>query len=421
MEELVYYLTQFILFFGLYFSIFWFLVLLNSKFDKDIKIKNYPSVSILIPAYNEESGIEKTIKSCLNLKYKGKLEIIVINDCSTDDTLNIAEKYKDKIIVVDKKKNGGKAAAINSGLEYVKSDFIGVVDADSEVNYDSLQISMKYFFQKDSDKVGAVISKMKPENESNNILERVQLIEYMLVGLIRSLSASLRLLHLTPGVLSIYRTNVIRKLKGFDSNNLTEDFEIGVRVRKLGYMIEYAHRSTVFTTTPSSFKIFLKQRIRWSRGFIQTHKKHKDIFFNSKHGLFGMYQFPMNVLGPIVYFLAIYLISFKIYKELYEFAFKLFNAPDTIDWFYFDSLKDILLTVDPKIDFLILFSFLLLIMMIYGVIRFYEYNFFKKQSFKKIWALVIYIMIYNYIYIYVWIISVIREIRRESYDWGTKK
>jgi len=371
--EILFYLTKFILFFGLYFSFLWVLILLNSSSERKFNLKKYPNISLVIPAYNEEIGIEKTIKSCLALKYKGKIQIIVVNDCSTDKTFELANKYKDKITIINKKKNEGKAGAVNSGLKIAKYEYIGVIDADSEIATYSVENAIKYFYQKDKkEEVGAVISKMKPTNESGNLLERIQLIEYMMVGLMRSMSASIRMLHLTPGVLSIYRKDILDKLGGFDYNNMTEDFEIGVRVRKLGYLIEYAHNSPVYTNTPSTFSIFLKQRIRWSRGFFQTHKKHSDIMFNKKYGMYGMYQFPMNILGPIIYFLAIYLISFKVYKELSKFFFKLINAPDTITWFSIDSvsefIKDLFLTIDPKIDFLITFSLICFSILVYGII-----------------------------------------------------
>jgi cellulose synthase/poly-beta-1,6-N-acetylglucosamine synthase-like glycosyltransferase len=409
------FLSKFIIFVSLYFAIFWFLLLLNV--DKKIRIiRKYPSVTLLIPAYNEEKGIEKTIKSCMNTKYLGKLEIIVINDASNDNTIKIAKKYKDKIIIIDKKVNQGKAAAINDGLNKASGKIIGIVDADSEISSQAVKNCVANFGSYDNQKVGAVISKMKPANENSNILERIQLIEYMLVSLIRYFFSYSRLLHTTPGVLSMYDAKALNEIGGFDPKNLTEDFEVAVRLRKKGYLIGYSYDSPVYTNTPSDFKTFLKQRIRWSRGFIQTHKKHKDIFFNKKYGLFGLYQFPMNVIGPIIFFLAIFTISYNIYRKLYEILFKLIFTPDLLELFVFDSLKDFLLTSNPKIDLPIIISFLLVLLVYYGIIKFYDYNFFKKSLIKKILAFVIYIMLYNYIYIYVWIISIIKEIKTEKYD-----
>ncbi len=419
-DEIVSVLSQTIILFSLYFTCFWILVLLNTS-KTNPKIKNYPSVTFLIPAYNEEEGIEKTIKSCLNVRYPGTKKIIVINDASKDRTLEIAKKYSNQVEIIDKKKNAGKASALNTGLKKVDTDFFAVVDADSEITHSSLIEAMKQFEREDEEKVGAVISKiMKPDKESGNMLETIQLIEYMMVGVMRFLSSSIQLLHLTPGVLSVYRTKLVKELGGFDPRNMTEDFELGVKVRKAGYLVVYSPDSLVKTETPSKFKVFLKQRIRWSRGFIQTHNKHSDIFFNRKYGLFGMYQFPMNVLGPIIYFLAIFAISFKVYKEIYEFIFKLIYTPDVINWFYLGSIHEFFLGLDPTVDFLIIISFLLFMVFFYSIIEFYGYNFFKHKPLKKFFAFILYIMAYNYIYIYVWIVSLKREIKKEDYSWGTK-
>lgn len=417
-ESVVSGLTYFIVFVGLYFSFFWILIILNRE-QESKKETFFPSVSVLIPAYNEELGIEKTIKSCLKLSYPGKLKIYVVNDASTDNTVKVAKKYEDKIIIVDKKKNAGKAAALNYTLKQIKTDYFAVVDADSEVSGHSLRKAIQHFKREDNEKVGAVVSKMKPSNITT-FLERVQLMEYLLVGLIRSLSATIRLLHLTPGVLSIYDTKLVKKLGGFDSKCLTEDFEIAVRLRSEGYLVEYAPESDVFTKTPNKFKVFLKQRIRWSRGFIQVHTKHRKLFFNKKQGLFGLYQMPMNILGPVLFFLAVFAISFKIYLKLYEFTYKVFNTPDLIAFFDYDSIKVFLLGLDPKIDFLIVMSLLLVVLYFWAIMKFYKFNLFKQQPFKKIWALILYIMVYNYIYIYVWIVALIKEIQNKGYDWGTK-
>lgn len=426
MIEIIPLLSKIVIFTGLYFTIFWVLTVLNDiEIKSKNKLKNWPSLTIIVPAYNEEETLEKTLNSCLKSKYKGKLEIMIINDASKDNTINIAKKYEKKyhniIKVLDLKKNRGKAGAVNEGLKIINTEFVAMIDADCTINTDTVKNAIELFYNNDetTQQVGAVMCQMRPSNENKNILERIQLIEYMMVGLIRYLSASQRLLHMTNGG-SFYRTKVVKELGGFDHNNLTEDFEMGVKVRKANYLILYSKESKIYTNTPNKFKIFLKQRIRWSRGFIQTHKKHKNIFFNIKYGLFGIYQFPMNIIGPIIYFLAIFTISYNVYKKLYEFIFKLIYTPDLIGWFQFDSLKDIILTIDPKVDMIILSSFLLMMILFYGIIKFYDYNFFKKSPIKKIISFILYIMVYNYIYIYVWIISIIREYKKAKYDWGTK-
>src|SRR5690606_19523254 len=121
----------------------------------------YPHVSVLVPAYNEEDSIENTIISLLKVKYNADFKIIVINDGSKDNTIKVLEKYKEKITIIDKKKNAGKAAAINSGLKLVKTEFVAIVDADSQVSPSSLENSIKHFYVEGGEDIGAVISKMR--------------------------------------------------------------------------------------------------------------------------------------------------------------------------------------------------------------------------------------------------------------------
>ena len=417
---IVSYVTHVIIFVGLYLSILWVLITFNSKnTEKILKLGKYPGVTIVAPAYNEENGIEATIESCLKTKYKGRLDIIVISDGSSDKTVEKAKKYKDKIRILDLKKNRGKAGALNVGLKYIKTEYFAVIDADTKVVPDTVENAIYCFEVNKRRGVGAVVCRMKPYNDMINYLERIQLLEYMIVGLVRFLSSQNQLLDMTNGG-TFYKTSVVKEVGGFDENNVTEDFEMGVKIRRSGYRVAYSREAHVFTKTPSNLKMHLKQRIRWARGFIQTHSKHRDIFFNKKFGIYGFYQFPFNVIGPFLYFLAVMAISFKIYQKLYEFIYKLIYTPDLIEWFSFGTFRDYMLGLNPKTDLIIVASFLFLMFFYFGVNVFYRDNYFRGKSFKKLVSFIIYIMIYNYIYIYVWPKSIYMEFKRKGYDWGTK-
>lgn len=404
---------------GLFLSIFWLIALLNTK-NPSRKPKKYPSVTIIIPAFNEGENVSKTIKSCKELQYLGILNIIVVNDASTDNTLEHIKKFSG-IKIIDKKKNEGKASALNTALKQVNTDYFSVVDADSTIKNDSLTNAIKYFYKSEDQEVGAVIAKMMPQNTNFNFAERIQLVEYMFVGLVRYLSAALRLLHVTPGVLSVYKTNLVKDLGGFDKNNLTEDFELAVRIRKKGYLINYAQDSVVFTKVPNQFNVFLKQRIRWARGFFRTIYKHKDILFNKKLGIFGMYEFPMNIISPLLFFIAVFILTFNIVKGIYEFLFKLIVTPEVIVWFEWSSFTERLLSFNTFVSIPILLSLFLVLIFLYLVFKFYNYSYLKEGKFKKILSLFIYIFIYNYIYIYVFSYAFYKEITGAKYSWGTKE
>ncbi len=414
-------IIKIIIFVSLFIISFYVLALFKSEY-KLKNLKKYPDVTILIPAYNEEEGIERTIKSALNLDYLGKLKILVVDDASKDKTAQIASKFlNDKVEIITLKKNKGKASAMNEALKKVNTEFFAVLDADSIIDTKSLKKAMGQFYIPRDEPVGAVMSKLKPENENNNMFERIQVIEYLVVGLMRALSASLRLLHMAPGVLSIYRTDVIKKIGGFDAKNLTEDFELGVRLKKSGYLIDYAHESVVFTKTPNKLKQIIKQRIRWFRGFFRTHIKHKDIHFNKKYGLFGCYEFPITILGLLLLFISVIILSYNIYRMIAEFLFKLINTPDLINFFEFRTIQEYLLTADLTLMIPIVILLIITLFIIRTTIKFYESDFFTKNLFKKIIALVLYIMVYNYIYIYIVPRSLYLELKGKKYDWGTKK
>ena len=415
-------IIKIIIFTSLFIITFYVLALFKTE-QKSKNIKKYPEVTILIPAYNEEEGIERTIKSALNLNYKGKLKITIIDDCSKDKTAQIAKKYTkyENVELIQLKRNKGKAKAMNEALKKVNTEFFAVLDADSIIHPDSLKKAIRHFYLKREEPVGAVMSKLRPENENKNFLERIQVIEYLVVGLIRALSASLRFLHIAPGVLSIYRTEVVKKIGGFDEKNLTEDFELGVRLKKNGYLIDYAYESLVYTKTPNKFKTIIKQRIRWFRGFFRTHLKHKDIYFNKKHGLFGFYEFPVTVLGLFLLYTAVMILSYNIYRAIFEFIFKLIYTPDLIVWFEFRTIQEYLLTANITLLLPIFILILITLFIIRTTIKFYESDFFTKNLPKKIIALILYIMVYNYIYVYIIPRSLYLELRGRRYDWGTKK
>ena len=427
--ELSQLLTQSVILFGIFSLFLWIFTLLdkkinsrNSNLTQNNFLNSTLSVDILVPAYNEEEGIIKTLRSVQRLVHKGKINCYIINDASIDSTAQNITSFLDnynknpkqnlKYILIDKTKNEGKAKALNDAIAQSTSPFIAVIDADSQVSRRSLLNSMKLF--DNTNEVGAVISRMKPSNRYNNWLERVQFIEYVVGGFVRSLFAYQGLLHHTPGVLSIYRREAIEY---FDSQNITEDFEAGLRVRKNGYKVEYCEDSEVYTTTPNTFSSYLKQRVRWTRGYIQTHGKHREIFFNKKYGWFGLYQLPMNVIYPALLLLTVLSISINILNSLHKFTFQLVNAFGTIELFSL-SFDQILLSIDYFIVIPSLISISLSLTLILLARKFYKENFFRKQPLKYCIAFIIYFLLYGYIYIYSLTIALFKNITKQSYNWG---
>ena len=335
-------------FFALMISIFWIQVIYYKENKYNINDK-LPKVSILIPAYNEEKNISKSIRSILNLNYpKDKLEIIVINDNSTDNTFKVVKKFKQVILVNNKHKGLGKASALNTGLKYVTGEFFAVLDADSEVHPDSLKRIISYF---DDPKTGSVISSIKIRNPQN-IYHHIQRLEYILSTFIRKLMSKIDTLHITPGVLSVYRTNLIKKLHGFDENNITEDLEIALRLRANNYSVKMSPYSITYTKVPSNFKELWNQRIRWFRGFIFNNLKYKKMFMNKKYGAMGRFQLPLNALTFITIIVLFVVISYSVITWLYNAFFNLFLLKNNFIYlFNFPSIRELLVNINVKLLF----------------------------------------------------------------------
>ncbi len=281
-------------------AVVWILVLLqnrNNFSSKGKELKKLPFVSVLIPAYNEGKTISKTIRSVLNLDYpKRLLEIIVINDCSTDDTKEMAEGFRGKgVKILNNRRNRGKAYSLNRATRIAKGKYIACIDADSLVERDALK---KMLYNFDSPDIAAVTPALKVW-KPKKFLEKAQHAEYLLNIFLRKMLAFLDSIHVTPGVFSIYRKDILLKVGGFEEGNLTEDMDIALKIHEHGYKIENNLNAVSYTVCPDKWKAIFKQRLRWYRGAIQNTIKYKHLLFRKKYGNLGFFFVPMNFLAVI--------------------------------------------------------------------------------------------------------------------------
>ena len=323
-NTMIQYIIWAILFVTIWLTIIW-ISIMHADEPKKNKLKNLPTVTIGIPAYNEARTIEKTINSIIHSDYpKDKIEIIIVNDGSKDNTAKAAQdiinKNKGFNIILINKPNGGKSSAVNAAIDSATGEYFAVVDADSRIEKDAIQQVVPHF---EDPKVGAVISRVRVDVQ-NKTLERIQFFEYIMSNMIRNLMALLGTLAITPGVLSIYRTETLRQLGGFtkDRNNLTEDMEIAMRLKYNGYKIEMETKSTTHTLAPNSIKKLWKQRVRWARGYIYNMWKYKSMLFSRKHGIFGLFQMPVNILVVILLILNISIITYNFFDTMIEFTIR---------------------------------------------------------------------------------------------------
>ena len=406
---MIYYILWGVSFIGLILGIFW-INLLFFKESKRIKLKELPYVSIIIPAYNEENTIERTINSLLNLNYpKNKLEIIVVNDESRDNTSKVVMKFNNVKLINNKHRGIGKASAVNKGIRYAKGEFIAIVDADSEVSKDSLKKVLEHF---SDNKVGGVITPIKVL-ESKNVYKGLQRIEYTFTAMIRELMSRINTLYYSHGVLSVFKKNILEKLGGFDENNLTEDLEIAMRLKAHGYDIRMASNALTYTRVPSKFWELWNQRVRWYRGFMQNLLKYRRVIFKKKYGLYGNFQLPLNLFSLIV-------LAFVFVFFLYEIVTKVYNWISKIIVQKFEifligelpSVKSTLLSFDIK------YFFPLIIVILINLYLFYRASKIMKQKTRFFsLTILVYFIIFPILTMFHWVTALFQEIFNIKKKW----
>ncbi len=328
-----------------------------------------PSISIIAPAYNESLNIVENVRSLLSTHYVN-YDVIIVNDGSKDDSLEKLIKAYDlekveylinqkvptkdlragvfksknpafeKLIIVDKE-NGGKADALNCGINISDSTYLACIDVDCLLMADSLQRMVKPFLEYTDRKViasGGVIriansckiedGKLMEVNFPDKWLERVQILEYLRSFLLGRMAwARLNGLLVISGAFGMFDREIAIKVGGYDTTTVGEDMEIIVRMRKYmeeqkqEYKVAYIPDPLCWTEAPDDRKILISQRNRWTRGTIETLKMHKNIGLNYKYRVLGLLSFPywfvFERLAPIVEVLGMfYFLFLVIYQPL---------------------------------------------------------------------------------------------------------
>ncbi|WCT12792.1 glycosyltransferase [Mucilaginibacter jinjuensis] len=255
-------------------------------------------VSIIVPAYNEEVTAIKTIESLLKLEYP-LLEIIFVDDGSKDATFAVVDAAygNHPLVKVLTKPNGGKASALNFGIERSSHDFLVCIDADTQLKNDAIFHLMTYFTD---DEIGAVAGTVKVGNETN-MITIWQSIEYTTAqNMDRRAFDLLNSITVVPGAIGAFRKEAIFKAGGFTYDTLAEDCDLTMRILKQGYIVRNCAEAIAYTEAPEKLDALLKQRFRWSFGVIQSFWKNRDALFNKKYKFFGMVGMPNILIFQIV-------------------------------------------------------------------------------------------------------------------------
>lgn len=306
-----------------------------------------PGISVVVPAFNEEDVIVDSVRSLLALEYPNQ-EVIVVNDGSTDTTADrVVEAFemerieaafpidlhcepvraiyrsRDHDLVLIDKENGGKADALNAGLFFTDDDLFCSIDADSVIERGALASVVEPFLN-DPERTVAAGGAVRIANGStfrNGALQKVslprsrlvrfQIVEYLRAFLLGRIGLSnLRSLLIISGTFGLFRTDLLREIGGYETESITEDMELVVRLHR--YLIEndreydvtFLPKPVAWTEAPESRTVLSRQRRRWFRGLLDTLVRHRGAFGRPSYGVLGLFALPfflvIEALGPLI-------------------------------------------------------------------------------------------------------------------------
>ncbi|MCX8152874.1 MAG: glycosyltransferase family 2 protein [Candidatus Bathyarchaeota archaeon] len=257
------------------------------KFKRKKQLWEYfaPSVSIIIPAHNEEKVIERAIISALEVDYSNK-EIIVVDDGSADRTYHVAYPYAQRGLIKLLRRrtaSGSKAGALNYGILFASGDIIITVDADTLLERNAIREAVKHLADPQVSAVSGNVRILAGEHGGRNLLVKLQAYEYLLsLELGRRFNSLIGTLLIISGAFGAFWKSHVEHLGHYDKDTITEDFDITVKMRKLGKRLVFAESAIAWTFCPETWRDWVRQRIRWTRGQVETLRKHSDIFSKRK-------------------------------------------------------------------------------------------------------------------------------------------
>ncbi len=356
---------------------------------------HFPKVSIIVPAYNEEVNAVRTVNNLLQQNYPG-LQIIFVDDGSKDNTFKIVNEafLNTPNVQVHTKANGGKASALNYGINLADTAYVVCIDADTQLKFDAVWQLMKKF---DNEKVGAVAGNVKVGNEIN-MITKWQSIEYITSqNFDRRAFDLLNCITVVPGAIGAFKKEAINKAGGFTTDTLAEDCDLTMRLHRNNYLVRNCNEAISYTEAPETMRQFMRQRFRWSFGVIQCFWKHRDAVFNPKYKNFGMVALPnILVFQMILPFLAP-LADLILLLSLIAAGFGIIPA----------SLNHI-------IFYYLIFS----LVDIAGAALAFA---FEKESYKKLLWMIPQRLVYRQLMYYILIKSFNKAIKGELQGWGVLK
>lgn len=414
----------------------------NWPYYKMLSSTYVPPVSILVPSYNEEKTVVNNIKSLLSMEYS-QFEVVVINDGSEDETLNVLIKafdlkrvdqpYQERIptqkikgvyvsstvqnLTVIDKVNGGKADALNVGINSCKYPLFTAIDADSILEKDSLLKVVRPFIDNPDEVVvtGGIVRILNGSKVENGFIQEVflsktslvilQTVEYLRAFLFGRMGWSeLNSILIVSGAFGVFKKEVIINIGGYTADTIGEDMELIMKVHKQmrqekqDYKIHFVPDPVCWTQGPEDIKSLRAQRIRWHRGLIDSLFNHKDMLFNPKYGIVGMIAVPYfwvaEMFGPVIEVLGYV-------SVLLAYLLGVLNYRFAILFFIFSVLYGVLISI--------------------GSIMLEENNFMKYEKISDYVKMIFYAIIENFGYRQLnsfWRVRSFIGYKRKENKWG---
>jgi cellulose synthase/poly-beta-1,6-N-acetylglucosamine synthase-like glycosyltransferase/spore germination protein YaaH/peptidoglycan/xylan/chitin deacetylase (PgdA/CDA1 family) len=270
--------------------------------DHDQAPDPLPSVTVLIPAHNEEGVIVQTVTSVLASDHP-EIHVIVVNDGSIDDTGILLDMHfgDDPRVEIIHQVNHGKAAALNHAMSLAETEIVVTIDADTEIESDAIRQLLRHFADPQT---GAVAGNVKVGNRSR-WLTRWQALEYITSQNMEKRAFDLlNCITVVPGALGAWRKRAIEAAGGITADTVAEDADLTVAIRRLGWRVTYEERAMAWTEAPETAGALIRQRFRWTFGTLQSFWKHRDTLFRPKYGTLGWIALPnifvFQLLLPLV-------------------------------------------------------------------------------------------------------------------------
>jgi cellulose synthase/poly-beta-1,6-N-acetylglucosamine synthase-like glycosyltransferase/spore germination protein YaaH/peptidoglycan/xylan/chitin deacetylase (PgdA/CDA1 family) len=296
-----------------------------------------PAVAVVIPAFNEEKVIVRTVRAALHSNYP-KLRVIVVDDGSSDRTLDVtqnafADEIRDGRVTLLTKPNSGKAEALNYGLEFVHEEIFVGIDADTVIARDAISRLVPHFLDA---RVGAIAGNAKVGNRVN-WWTRWQALEYVTSqNFERRALNVLGAVSVVPGAIGAWRTAAVREVGAFHVDTVAEDADLTMALLRRGYRVEYEDRALAYTEAPMNARGLMRQRFRWSFGIMQSVYKHRAAF--GRKGVLGWVALPNIVIFQILLPLVSPFIDLMFAYGTFMYLLDRYFHPETADFRSFEKL-----------------------------------------------------------------------------------